>query len=183
MYIIGGKLKGRKLANCKIGSIRPAMALVRKSIFDTLKDFVVNASILDLCAGSGALGIEALSRGAGDLTLVDSNKDAIKLIYKNLELCKLKAKVVFGKLPKVLNKIDVKNKSFNLIFLDPPYGRSDFIENVLKVLILNKLIAKDGLISIESEEKCNFLLPGELQLYKEKKYGNTRVTFLKQVII
>lgn len=179
MYITGGKLKGKKLASCKSGSIRPAMGLVRKSIFDTLQSFIIDTNILDLCAGSGVLGIEALSRGASKLTLIDSDKEAIKLIYKNLALCKLKARVVFGKLPKALNKLYTKSEQFNLIFLDPPYGQKKIIEDVLEVILLNKLIAENGLISIETEAKCDFLIPNELKLYKEKKYGNTKVTFLK----
>lgn len=176
MYIISGKLKGRKLATCKGSSIRPAMALVRKSLFDTIKDYLNGTNVLDLCAGSGVLGIEALSRGAENLTLVDYDKNSITTIYKNLELCNLNAKVIRGKLPKVLNKI---NSKFDLIFLDPPYGQSEFIENVLSLLSLNKLIATNGLVSIESEQKSSFLIPQEFHIFKEKKYGNTRVTILQ----
>ncbi len=179
MNIIGGKLKGKKLASWKKGSIRPAMALVRKSVFDTIGNFVFDANVLDLCAGSGVIGIEALSRGASSLTFVDSDKNAIKIIYKNLAICKLKANVVYGRLPKILNKIDSKNGQYNLIFLDPPYGSERLIENVLEVLILNNLIAKDALISIETDTKANFLIPSKLKLCKEKKFGNTKITYLK----
>lgn len=178
MHVIGGKLKGRKLANCKTSSIRPAMALVRKSIFDTLGNFILNANVLDLCAGTGSLGIEALSRGAKELTFIDSDKDAIKLIYKNLELCKLKAKVVFGRLPKVLNKKKIGNEMFDLIFLDPPYGELKFIETTLEAIANNNILSKDGLISIETELKSDFAIPEEFKLCKEKKYGNTMVTIL-----
>lgn len=178
MYILGGKLKGKKLASCKTSSIRPAMALVRKSIFDTLKDFVIDANVLDLCAGTGILGIEALSRGAKSLTLVDSDKNAVKLIHKNLALCELKANVIWGRLPKVLNKGALKKEQFDLIFLDPPYGQGDFIEEVLELITSNKLISKDGLISIETELKSDFLLPSILKIHKEKRYGNTKVTIL-----
>ena len=179
MYILGGKFKGRKLATCKTSSIRPAMALVRKSIFDTLNNFIENTNVLDLCAGTGILGIEAISRGADKLTLVDSDKNAIKLIYQNLKLCELKASVIYGRLPKILNKITGKNNSFDLIFLDPPYGQKSFIENVLELLILNKSLSKNGLISIETEAKCDFCFPEQLYIFKEKKYGNTKVTFLR----
>ncbi len=113
MNILGGKLKGRKLANCKTGSIRPAMALVRKSIFDTLQDFVVGINVLDLCAGTGVLGIEALSRGADKLTLIDADKDSIRLIFKNLDLCKVKATVISGSLPKALNRSRIKSEKYD----------------------------------------------------------------------
>lgn len=181
MYIIGGKLKGRKLAKCKTSSIRPAMALVRKSIFDTFGDLIQGNNVLDLCAGSGVLGIEALSRGAKSLTLVDSDKNAINLIFKNLKLCGISAKVIRGRLPKVLNKKLLTNKKFNLIFLDPPYGESRFIEENLDAIILNNILETNGLISIESEAKSKFLIPKGLELYKEKKYGNTKITILMKV--
>ena len=178
MYIIGGKLKGKRLANCKADSIRPAMALVRKSIFDTLQNFVEDATVLDLCAGSGVLGIESLSRDAKKLTLIDSDRESIRLIKKNLELCNVTAKLIHGKVPKVLNK--VKDEKFNLIFLDPPYGQSRFIEETLEKLDTYKMLDKEGLILIESELKSNYKIPEGLIIYKEKKFGNTKITFLKE---
>ena len=177
MHIIAGKLKGKKLATCKTDSIRPAMALVRKSIFDTLQNFITDTNVLDLCAGSGVLGIEALSRNAKELTLIDSDRESIRLIRKNLELCNVNAKVIHGALPKVLNKL--KDEKFDLIFLDPPYGKSLFIEETLEKLQANKVLAKEGLILIESELKSNYKLPEKLTVYKEKKFGNTKITFLK----
>ena len=179
MYIIGGKLKGRKLAKCKASYIRPAMALIRKSIFDTLGDFTHQSNVLDLCAGSGVLGIEALSRGALSLTLIDLDKNAVQLIHKNLRLCNVQAKVIRGNLPKALNKKEITSKRFDLIFLDPPYGKSKFIEENLNTIMLNRLLEKNGLISIESEAKSDFLIPEGLKLYKEKKFGNTKVIILK----
>lgn len=176
MHIIGGKFKGKKLATCKTKAIRPAMALIRKSIFDTLQDFVIDSNVLDLCAGTGILGIEAISRGAKKLILVDSDISSIKLIKKNLSLCNLNCKVIMSHLPKGLNKL--KNERFNLVFLDPPYGNSTMIEKTLYELILNNLIEKDSLIFIESEGNSDFIIPSKLKLYKEKKFGNTKITIL-----
>lgn len=180
MYILGGKLKGKKLATCKMKSIRPAMGVVRKSIFDTLKDLVINSEILDLCAGTGIHAIEALSRGAKKITLIDSDKNAIKLINKNLSLCNSTAQIILGKLPKSLNRL--KNQSFDIVFLDPPYGQSLFIEEVLALLAQKKLIKRNGFIIVESESKSNFVMPGEFTLYKEKRFGNTKITFLGYII-
>ncbi len=181
MYILGGKLKRKKLATCKTDSIRPAMALVRKSIFDTLQNFVEDANVLDLCAGSGVLGIESLSRNARKLTLIDSDRESIKLIRKNLELCNITANLIHGQLPKALNKL--KDEKFNLIFLDPPYGKSSFIEETLKKLDAYKVLDKEGLILIESELKSDYKVPEGFALSKERKFGNTKITFLKQAII
>lgn len=181
MHIISGKLKGKKLAICRTNSIRPAMALTRKSIFDTLQDFIIDANILDLCAGSGVLGLEALSRGAKSLTVIDSDKESIHLIRKNLEICKLEAKIIHDKLPKALKRL--KNERFTLIFLDPPYGTSVFIEETLEKIFTGNLLKKEGLILIESELKSSYKIPEGLAIYKEKKFGNTKVTFIKQDII
>lgn len=180
MYIIAGKFKKRKLANCKTKAIRPAMAVVRKSIFDSLNDFIVDADVLDLCAGSGILGLEALSRGAKKLTLVDADRDAINLINKNLELCKTSARVIQGKLPGALKRF--KNEQFDLIFIDPPYQNSFFITTVLEIIMLKNFLKKDGLISIETEARSNYKVPESLFIFKEKAYGNTKVVFLRHNI-
>lgn len=176
MHIIAGKLKGKRLAHCKTDAIRPAMALVRKSIFDTLQNFIQDTNVLDLCAGSGVLGIEALSRNAKKLTLIDSDRESIRLIRKNLELCNVNAKLIHGSLPKALNKL--KNERFDLVFLDPPYGNSSFIEETLEKLHTNEMLKRGGLILIESELKSNYKIPKKLEIYKEKKFGNTKVTIL-----
>lgn len=185
MIVLGGKLKGKKLAKCKSKSIRPAMALVRKSLFDTLQnlDTIKNANVLDLCAGSGILGIEALSRGAKSLTLVDSEKSSISLIKKNLNFCNLEAKVILGELPTVLNRLLNKNTRYNLIFLDPPYGQSKFIEKVLIALVEQNLIEKNGIIVIETEQKSSFSFPKELKLFKEKRFGNTKMMLIQRITI
>lgn len=179
MYIIAGKFKKRKLANCKTKSIRPAMAIVRKSIFDSLSSFLIDADVLDLCAGSGILGIEALSRGAKSLTLVDADTSSIELINKNLELCKASARVIKARLPGALKRF--KNEQFDLIFIDPPYGNSNFITTVLEIINLKNFLRKDGLISIETEAKSDYKIPDGLYIFKEKSYGNTNVIFLKPV--
>ncbi len=178
MYVIGGKLKGRKLANCKTGSIRPAMAIVRKSIFDTLQDFVCNADVLDLCAGSGSLGIESLSRGARSLTLVDSDKNSIKLIEKNLQLCNLNATTVLATARRAIKILSKRRQKFKIVFFDPPYGQSDFIGRVLEDLVQSTIVAKKGIIFIEHEAKAVFKVPENLKLLKEKKFGNTIITIL-----
>ena len=100
------------------------------------------------------------------------------LRQKNLQTCDLKAEVILGELPRSLKRISTVIKKFDLIFLDPPYGNSTMIEETLCGLVLNKLIEKDGLILIESEEKSQFVIPEELKLYKEKKFGNTKITML-----
>ncbi|MBI1858373.1 MAG: 16S rRNA (guanine(966)-N(2))-methyltransferase RsmD [Candidatus Melainabacteria bacterium] len=180
MQVTGGKFKGKKLANCKSKSIRPAMGLVRKSIFDTLKNLVNGANVLDLFAGTGIVGIEAISRGAKSLVVVDSNPLSVKLMRKNLSICNIEATVIRAKLPAVLNSKTLKAYKFDLIFIDPPYGQSNLIENILEQLINNSILSKNGLIFIESEAKSDFTIPEQLEIYKEKLFGTTKLTILKK---
>jgi len=179
MHIISGKYKKRKLANYKNSGIRPAMALVRKSIFDSIQDLIEDANVLDLCAGSGILGIEALSRGARSLTLVDADKLAVGLIRKNLALCNAEGTVIFGRLPGVLKRLNPEREQFDVIFLDPPYGNASMITDVLQMISNKKLLKNEGLISIEAESRCDYKVPEDLFVFREKSYGNTKVTFLR----
>lgn len=179
MYIISGKYKKRRLANYKNTGIRPAMALVRKSIFDSIQSLVDDSNILDLCAGSGILGIEALSRGARSLTLVDSDKQAVDLIRKNLDLCNAEGTVILGRLPGVLKRLNPEREQFNVIFLDPPYGNAHMITDVLQMISNKKLLKDEGLISIETESRCAYKIPENMFVYREKLFGNTKVVFLK----
>lgn len=178
MQVLGGKLKGKKLASCALKNVRPAMALVRKSIFDTLKDFIISSNVLDLCAGTGAIGIEALSRGANKVVFVESEKNTTKLIRKNLEICNLQAKVIYGKVPDILFRQVFTNEAFDLVFINPPYGKNRLIQETLETLVTNNIISKNSLVIIESDLKSNFNIPDKLKPYKEKKFGNTKVTIL-----
>jgi len=198
LRIIGGELKRRKLGSLRGTTIRPTADRLREAIFNILSPDIRGAVVLDLFAGTGALGIEALSRGAKISVFIDKDKEALSLIKKNISLCGLdkRSKIVrqditrssFYKgdiLMNVLNDFpcpEVNRKGFNLIFLDPPYGL-DLVRPSLQGLSTISVLAKNANLIIE--HSCLEPIPDEMPEYNisdQRRYGKTLVTFLKYVI-
>ena len=130
MRVITGSARGRRLNELKGTQTRPTTDKVKESIFNCIQFDVEDARVLDLFAGTGQLGIEALSRGAQSAVFVDRRTDAVKLIRENLALCRLsdRAQVVCGDSMGYLSSLRTK---FDIVFLDPPYAEV-FLENSLK---------------------------------------------------
>jgi 16S rRNA (guanine966-N2)-methyltransferase len=182
MRIISGEHKGRVLksvksyGSCGKAKIRPSSDKVKGSIFNVLKDEVEGKKVLDLFAGSGNLGIEALSRGAEFVTFVDSSSQSIKIIKKNLESLNLekRAKIIGKDCLKVLPKLEEK---FGIIFADPPY-LSGFAQKVIDSVVRYDLLEKHGILVLEHHKKETFNYPEERLFYvKAKRFGDTVVSF------
>lgn len=126
MRIIGGELKGRRLPSPTWSGLRPTSDRLRETLFNILAGDVAGALILDGCAGTGALGLEAISRGAAAVTFIDRDARAVALIEANLDRCGAAArgKVVRGTLPDAVDRLDAA-VAFNLVLLDPPYEYDD----------------------------------------------------------
>ncbi len=177
MQITGGYLKGQKLYSPSktLYVIRPLRTKIRKALFDILGQNLPSWNVLDLFAGIGALGIEALSRGAKFTVFVDASPLSIFIIKKNLEKFNLQSKsqIFKLKLPKGLKALSIKfPKFFNLVFITPPY-EENLLLKTLKVFPEN--ILKENAIII-GEEKTGIILPSEikrLKKIKEKHYGET----------
>ncbi len=176
MRIISGEYKGRILSSVKKAKIRPSSDKVKGSIFNVLKDEVVGKKVLDLFAGSGNLGIEALSRGTQFVTFVDSSFQGIKIIKKNLESLNLseRAKTInkdcLGVLPKLKEK-------FGIIFADPPY-LCGFAQKVIDSVAQYDLLETDGILVLEHHKKETFKCPErKLSYIKAKRFGDTMVSF------
>ena len=174
MRVITGSARGRKLFGPKSDLIRPAIDKVKQAVFNILGD-VSGLRVLDLFAGTGSMGIEALSRDADHCTFVDQLPEAIQLIRKNLEMCQFldQSKII---------KAGVQNfeplQTYNLIFVDPPYDK-DLVNPTLQRLANQKLLAAEGTIVVEhSPREVIHALP-DLQVYDERKYGQTLISFLK----
>lgn len=185
MKITGGKLKGHTLLTppSKETSIRPLRSRIRKALFDILGNDLSGFFVLDLFAGTGALGIEALSRKASFVVFVDFSPLSIKLIYKNLERLGLKerSKVFKLHLPEELSKIPSligeTIKKFDLIFITPPYGLG-LAEKTLQELP-PLLLKRDTLLVVEERTSLNLSFPLErFFLIKTKTYGETTLYFL-----
>ena len=180
MRVIAGEAKGRRLIGPKTDAIRPVLDQVKEAVFNILFD-VGGLHVLDLFAGTGAVGIEALSRGAKECVFVDSGKEAIQIISKNLELCKMVDRAQVFEMPvgKGIDLLSKKGKAFDLIFVDPPYERG-FVQKSLQKLAASSLLHSESVIIVEHHPKEPVGKIEGLGLTDERKYGQTLVGFLRK---
>ena len=180
MRIIAGQCKGRRLETVSVNGIRPTSDRVRESVFNIISSRIAGARILDIFAGTGALGLEALSRGASQATFLDASKDACELIKKNANRCGIqeKCEIICHDISRPFLPEKIKTHPFSIIFMDPPYGTSLF-ETTLKSGILNELLAQDGIIIAEHSIKEPLPHPiTGLDIHDQRKYGKTLISFL-----
>ena len=178
MKVISGKYKGRVLEGFTINGTRPTMDRVKESLFGTIQNYVPESIVLDLFAGSGNLGIEALSEGASYAYLVDSNSKAIDIIKKNIKNIGITdIEVINNNYKKALKGFTTK---FDLIFLDPPYN-TNYIEESIKLICEYDLLNNDGIIVCESDNLTKIIYPEKLNKVKEKKYGDKYIVLLQKV--
>ena len=175
MKIITGKYRGRSLVTPDGLKTRPTTARIKESIFNIIQFDVEGRDVLDLFAGSGQMGLEALSRGANSCTFCDSDKGAIAAIKKNIDKCKAEEAKLHDKDSINFLKLQKKN-SFGLIFLDPPYGVG-LLEESLKVITTVDILQEGGIILCESHKDWNApVLPENYKVLKEYVYGDTKIT-------
>jgi 16S rRNA (guanine966-N2)-methyltransferase len=185
--IIGGLVGSRKLTS-PAKSTRPTSDRIRESIFSSLesKGLVENARVLDLYAGTGALGLEALSRGSKSALLVESNKQAAAVCIKNARLIQdaleqeqheVSAKVAIQPVQKFL---DSSQESFDLVFIDPPYDLANSeIEKNLESL--KQLLSKSAMVLVERSARAEPMETSSYELIDTKSFGDTVVYWLKPV--
>lgn len=176
MRIVGGEYRGRKLHAPKGQDIRPTSDRVKEAVFSMLAGVVSGADVLDLFAGSGALGLEALSRGALSVVFVDRNLRSVELIKVNIALCRAqeKSRVISGSAEQAVRKLAANGACFDLVFLDPPYGLG-YVEKSLP--LLNSIVRSCAVAVVEHSIKD--VLPmvcGGWVREKERKYGDTLIS-------
>ena len=176
--VISGSARGLKLNTPGDDRVRPTTDRVKESMFNIIQDWVYDSQVLDLFAGSGALGIEALSRGASQAVFCDNSLDSIKIIKSNIEKARVvdRSQIVSGDFKRCLRDMEAKNQSFDMIFVDPPYYEGLF-EEVLDTIRSCKILKKDGIVIVEHDAKRPIGQVEGLEVYKEKKYGITMLTF------
>lgn len=183
LRIIGGKLKGRKLKTLPGSEVRPMLSRFKKSLFDILSLRIQGSYFLDLYAGTGSVGIEALSRGAEFAVFIEKDKRGQEIILENLKQFKLleKAKVVWGDVQIVLGRLAEK---FDLIFCGPPYVTVEkkplfLVKVTLQAVAETNILKSGGWIIFQCQAKET--VPekvGNIALFRTKKYGDTRLHFL-----
>ena len=184
MRVIAGKARRLPLVSPEGRGTRPTTDRIKETLFNILQDDIPGCRFLDLFSGSGAIGIEALSRGASSATFVENNRNAIKCIEANLEKTHLKEQgnVVFGDVMRALESLQLKKQTFHIIFMDPPYNKE--LENkVLEFLKDSCILDEDTLIIVEAslETDFSFTLNLGYEIIKEKIYKTNKHIFLKKL--
>lgn len=176
MRIIGGRWRSRNLKFISAPNLRPTPNRVRETLFNWLQNTIVEARCLDLFAGSGALGLEALSRGASEVVFIEKHRAAAQQLAQNLLLLKANNNVINTDAKSYLLK---ENNAFDIIFLDPPF-RQHFLPQILDIIIEKALLNQNGLIYLEHESEENYQWQDwQLNPIKETKAGQVKSYLLQ----
>jgi 16S rRNA (guanine(966)-N(2))-methyltransferase RsmD len=180
MRIVGGKHRSRILSTSDGKGTRPTMDKVREALYDRLGTWVIGKTVLDLFAGSGSVALEGISRGMSYAVLVDGSADAIAIIEKNVGMLKEEAvcKILRMEATQALRYLKNKDQCFDLIYLDPPYGKVDMAK-VLRLIDQYGLLNEDGYIVIETLDEEE-LPDSAFILEKKMTYGFTALHYLRR---
>ncbi len=175
MRVTAGEFKGRNLIDNKFDHIRPTADVVKQAIFNKLAFEISSSSVLDLFCGTGALGIEAISRGAKRVVFVDKDTRSVNLTKSNLKNLNLDAEVIRASFEIALSKL--KGENFDIIILDPPY-KAGLYEKALRLIFDNGILSVDGVIVVEhaKDVKIDF---SPFEIESSKNYSSKSVTYLK----
>ena len=181
MRVIAGKAKGTKINSVEDVTTRPTLDRVKEPLFSIIQNYLEDANVLDLFAGCGALGIESLSGGSKQATFCDKSYKVIKILKENLKKARLEEQsiVICKDYKKCLEQ--AKNK-YDIIFIDPPYKLDIGVDAIKKIIDL-KLLAKEGIIILETDEEerdIKELEKLEIEIYDKRKYGRVKLLFLRE---
>lgn len=179
MRIIAGLFKGRILQAPQGMHTRPTADRVKEALFSILLPYLEGARVLDLFAGSGALGLEALSRGAAHATFVDNNQQALQALRTNVACVKNQQSytILADNAADALALFQQHGRLFDLIFLDPPYA-AQTIDALLALIVANKLLAADGIVVCEYHKKYIPQAPSTLHYQLQRCFGDTCIALL-----
>ena len=177
MRIIAGERKGHTIFAPRGRETRPTSDRVRENVFNIVAPWVEDARVLDLYAGSGAMGLEALSRGAASAVFVESDYDAVRAIERNLDKLRLtRATILRLETVTALAQESAVGRKYDLVLVDPPYAMTSF-DGLARYL--PRVLADDGLVVIETAKRIEPELDG-LSTRTSRAYGSTRVTVFEQ---
>ncbi len=184
MRIISGLARGTKISTIDNLSTRPTLDRVKEPLFSIIQTYIYDACVLDLFAGSGALGLESISRGAKKCIFCDKSYEVIKILKQNIN------KTGFGEKCVVINKDykkcleQIKDEKLDIIFIDPPYRLNIAIDSLKRILNIG-LLSKDGIIIIETDDENRELqelqeLNLKVEIKDVRKYGRVKLIFLHE---
>ena len=174
MRVIAGTAKRTALAAPKGQDTRPTADRVKESLFNIIAQHIAGARFLDLFCGSGAVGIEALSRGASEAVFVDASKNAVSITQSNLAKVRLPGTVLHMSALDAIIKLEREGRAFDIIFLDPPYGL-DLLNQALDALSRSGIVSHDTFIIAESARGEQVAAPLDIQ--DIRTYGSTQLMF------
>ena len=181
LRIIGGDWKRRQLPFANIEGLRPTPDRVRETLFNWLMWDVQNTNVLDICAGSGALAFEALSRGASKVVIIEPDRSQAQFLTQNLELLKVPKSRAQLKVATAQQALPTLKEQFDLVFLDPPYSLELWEE---LALLADPLIQNNGYIYVEADRDLNLLkLPASWVQVKNTKAGSVRAGLYQKKIV
>lgn len=192
MRIIAGESRGRALKSVpKEMMVKPISARIKKSVFDILRPRLGGARVLDLYAGTGAVGIEALSRGAGFAFFIDADKRCVAVIEQNLKILNLAAKgrASYGDILQDLSWVGYRAgaSEFDIIYMGPPYRTEDNVMLAYSTPTLARvaeanLLAPGGIMLLQRYKKEKVELPAGYEKYRQERYGDTDVEFIRRAV-
>ncbi len=181
MRVISGSARGLKLISPPGNDTRPTLDRVKEALFSMLTPVLRDSRVLDLFAGSGALGIEALSRGAAEAVFVDNSKAAEAAVRTNIQKARMEEKATFIS-KNALDYLSECKREFSIIFMDPPY-RGGLYEKSCGLIFRHSLLQKGGVIAVEWDEDAGKpVFPDQFVREKDKRYGRVHLTVLRRPI-
>ena len=178
MRVIGGCARGHKLKTRKGMNTRPTADRVKESLFNILAPFLEGCRFMDIFAGNGSIGIEALSRGADYCVFIEKSHQCGKIIKENLIFTGLsyKANLIISEAGAAITRMKKKER-FDIIFLDPPYHSTE-LAVVIEQISMSGLLIQDGLLVVEHNRQDNAWFDNQWTVFRDKIYGDTALTFL-----
>lgn len=178
MRIIAGKFGSRSLVAPKGVGTRPTLDRTRESLFSMLAPYLEDADVLDLFAGSGALGLEALSRGARHAVFCDRDRQAAQAVRQNIRALGVEAQATLLAMDyrKAVEQLAADARAFHIIFIDPPYEMP--VEPVLSLLAERSMLKARGMMILEQGRRSALRLPAALRVERSKQYRDTRIDFI-----
>jgi 16S rRNA (guanine(966)-N(2))-methyltransferase RsmD len=184
MRIIAGAFRGRRLHAPKSARIRPTIDRVREAVFSMIAEHVPDARVLDLFAGTGAIGLEALSRGARSCCFVDNGAEALRLIRENVLLCDAaqRSRIMQGTVSSAIHRLESENEVFDILFLDPPYGQG-YVEKTIQ--IIGPVACEGALVIAEQHVKDSQppILDQAWNKDRERRYGDTLISIYSRLAV